>query len=49
MKINGAYNYNKEVIKHELDEVVRQAEDSGILSNATVLREELQGSFCACF
>ncbi|MCM4151246.1 ATP-dependent endonuclease [Arenibacter sp. N53] len=38
-------NYNKEVIKLELDEVVRQAEDSGILVNATNLREQLQGEF----
>ncbi|NCP53243.1 MAG: AAA family ATPase [Flavobacteriales bacterium] len=34
-------NYNKEVIKMELDEVVRQEFDSGILANATVLREAL--------
>ncbi|MCM4169884.1 ATP-dependent endonuclease [Arenibacter sp. TNZ] len=38
-------NYNKEVIMLELDEVVRQAEDSGILVNATNLREQLQGEF----
>jgi exodeoxyribonuclease-5 len=38
-------NYNKEVIKLELDEVVRQAEDSGILVNATHLREQLQHEF----
>tara|TARA_R110002050_G_scaffold10592_4_gene36206 strand:- start:1800 stop:3233 length:1434 start_codon:yes stop_codon:yes gene_type:complete len=38
-------NYNKEVIKLELDEVVRQAEDSGILVNATNLREQLQNEF----
>ena len=38
-------SYNKEVIKLELDEVVRQAEDSGILVNATNLREQLQGDF----
>lgn len=38
-------NYNKEVIMLELDEVVRQAEDSGILMNATNLREQLQGEF----
>jgi ATP-dependent exoDNAse (exonuclease V) alpha subunit len=36
-----ALNYNKEVIKMELDEVVRQEQDSGILANATVLREAL--------
>ncbi len=40
-----ALNYNKEVIKLELDEVVRQAEDSGILVNATNLREQLQSEF----
>ncbi|RED49328.1 ATP-dependent DNA helicase [Seonamhaeicola aphaedonensis] len=34
-------NYNKEVSKMELDEVVRQEYDSGILANATVLREVL--------
>lgn len=38
-------NYNKEVTKLELDEVVRQSEDSGILMNATLLREQLQGVF----
>ncbi len=42
-------NYNKEVIKLELDEVVRQAEDSGILVNATLLREQLQNGFCDAF
>ena len=40
-----ALNYNKEVIKLELDEVVRQAEDSGILVNATNLREQLQSGY----
>jgi len=34
-------NYNKEVFKMELDEVVRQEQGSGILANATVLRESL--------
>ncbi len=38
-------NYNKEVIRLELDEVVRQAEDSGILVNATLLREQLVGDY----
>jgi len=38
-------NYNKEVTRLELDEVVRQSEDSGILVNATLLREQLQGIF----
>lgn len=41
--------YNKEVIELELDEVVRQTQDSGILMNATELREALSadpvGSF----
>ena len=36
-----ALQYNKEVIEMSLDEVVRQAKDSGILSNATQLRELL--------
>jgi len=36
-----ALNYNKEVTKMELDEVVRQGQNSGILANATVLREAL--------
>jgi len=40
-----AYNYNKEVTTIELDEVVRQAEDSGILLNATNLREQLQSGY----
>ena len=39
-----ALNYNKEVTKMELDEVVRQEQNSGILSNATVLREALSNS-----
>lgn len=38
-------NYNKEVFKMELDEVVRQEQDSGILANATVLREALSNAF----
>jgi exodeoxyribonuclease-5 len=38
-------NYNKEVKLLELDEVVRQAQDSGILYNATNLREQLQSEF----
>ncbi|MFV0566788.1 MAG: ATP-dependent RecD-like DNA helicase [Flavobacteriaceae bacterium] len=36
-----ALTYNKDVIKMELDEVVRQEFDSGILANATALREAL--------
>lgn len=50
--LNGetlSLNYNKEVIRLELDEVVRQAEDSGILVNATLLREQLQGDFFDSF
>ncbi len=42
-------NYNKEVTKMELDEVVRQEQDSGILANATVLREALTNSVCDSF
>jgi exodeoxyribonuclease-5 len=38
-------NYNKDVIQLELDEVVRQQEDSGILANATNLREQLAEQF----
>ncbi|TDQ31023.1 ATP-dependent DNA helicase [Zeaxanthinibacter enoshimensis] len=37
--------YNKVIERMELDEVVRQAQDSGILVNATNLREQLQGQF----
>lgn len=40
-----ALNYNKEVDMLELDEVMRQAENSGILHNATNLREQLQSHF----
>lgn len=40
-----ALTYNSEVIRMELDEVVRQAQDSGILYNATNLREQLQDEF----
>lgn len=38
-------NYSKSVIHIELDEVVRQELDSGILLNATNLREQLQSDF----
>lgn len=38
-------NYNKEVTCLELDEVMRQTSDSGILYNATNLREQLQSHF----
>ena len=44
-----ALNYNKEVTKMELDEVVRQGQDSGILFNATLLREVIAGSFYESF
>lgn len=44
-----ALNYNKEVDRLELDEVVRQAEDSGILVNATMLREQLNGDYFDSF
>lgn len=42
-------NYNKNVISMELDEVVRQEQDSGILMNATNLREVLEGEFYESF
>lgn len=42
-------HYNKEVTHIELDEVMRQAEKSGILHNATALREVLQTSFWDSF
>lgn len=38
-------NYNKEVRVMELDEVVRQQLDSGILFNATNLREQIQSEY----
>lgn len=40
-----ALNYDKEVECLELDEVMRQTEDSGILHNATNLREQLQSQY----
>ncbi|MGC4039764.1 MAG: AAA family ATPase [Flavobacterium sp.] len=40
-----AMHYNKEVFSIELDEVMRQEEYSGILYNATELRELLKGHF----
>src|SRR3970040_1998377 len=42
-------NYNKEIEHIELDEVMRQEEDSGILRNATELRELLKDSFITDF
>lgn len=44
-----ALNYNKEVISIEFDEVMRQEENSGILYNATELRELLKDSFITDF
>ena len=41
--------YRKEVVMIELDEVVRQAEHSGILVNATHLRTQLQDGFYDAF
>ena len=46
---NLALNYNKEVLRLELDEVVRQGEDSGILFNATHLREAISNSYFDSF
>ncbi|AWI26928.1 ATP-dependent DNA helicase [Flavobacterium pallidum] len=40
-----AANYYKEIFHIELDEVMRQEENSGILYNATVLRDMLQEDF----
>lgn len=42
-------HFNKEIHQIELDEVVRQAEESGILYNATELRETLKESLLADF
>ncbi|MCW2120833.1 ATP-dependent DNA helicase [Flavobacterium sp. 7A] len=42
-------HYNKEIDHIELDEVMRQEEDSGILFNATELRELLKDSFITEF
>ncbi len=46
---NLSIGFNKEVTQIELDEVVRQAEDSGILMNATRLREYLNDGFYDSF
>lgn len=43
------FSYNKEVKHIELDEVVRQAEESDILLNATRIRESLQDGFYESF
>ncbi|MFD2541270.1 ATP-dependent RecD-like DNA helicase [Lacinutrix gracilariae] len=42
-------SYDKDVTKMELDEVVRQEQDSGILENATILREALSSAFVDTF
>jgi ATP-dependent exoDNAse (exonuclease V) alpha subunit len=42
-------NYNKDVAHIELDEVMRQEENSGILHNATQLRELLKDDFVTDF
>jgi exodeoxyribonuclease-5 len=42
-------NYNKDIIGLELDEVVRQEQDSGILENATELRAVLETGFYDSF
>ena len=44
-----AMNYNKEIFSIELDEVMRQEEKSGILYNATLLRELLKSHFIDTF
>ena len=44
-----AMHYNKEVFSIELDEVMRQEEKSGILYNATELREMLKSAFVDTF
>jgi len=38
-------NYNKSVVNVELDDVMRQSETSGILFNATNIREQLQSGY----
>ena len=46
---NLSMGFNKEVTEMELNEVVRQAKDSGILTNATQLRETLNEGFYDSF
>ena len=46
---NLELNYDKEVIRLELDEVVRQGEGSGILFNATHIREAISNSYFDSF
>jgi exodeoxyribonuclease-5 len=48
-EITLSLRYNKEVTKMELDEVMRQGQDSGILENATLLRETIASSFFESF
>ncbi|MDR5590445.1 ATP-dependent DNA helicase [Christiangramia sp. SM2212] len=43
------FNYNKQMSFIELDEVVRQSEESDILHNATLIRESLQEEFYESF
>ena len=42
-------NYNKTVIEIELDEVVRQEHDSGVLYNATRIRERIEDGLYEAF
>ena len=42
-------HYNKEVVAIELDEVVRQQKESGILINATKMREAIDSGFFELF
>ena len=42
-------NYNKQVYQIELDEVMRQEEGSGILHNATIIRELINDSYFSNF
>jgi exodeoxyribonuclease-5 len=46
---NLSLNYDKSVTRIELDEVMRQDSDSGILKNATELRETLSSGFLDSF
>ncbi|GAA4271914.1 AAA family ATPase [Aquimarina gracilis] len=46
---NLSMGFNKDVTQLELDEVVRQAENSGILMNATRIRELLNDNFFDAF
>ncbi|MFI2742893.1 ATP-dependent RecD-like DNA helicase [Zhouia sp. PK063] len=46
---NVSLTYNKDIKRIELDEVVRQQLDSGILLNATNLREQIQAAFSEDF